>query len=204
MRRLLLCLLLCGLPLSQAVSKDISVIATFGDSLFSGFGIAAKDNLPTQLEGRLWKDGKKVRVINDGVAGDTTADGLSRLDDLLSQKPDLVIVELGGNDMLHGVPPSDTRYNLDKILLRISNANIKILVVGQLAQHSMGEAYAKDFNPLFCELAKKYAAPCYPFLLNGIYDKPELLQEDGIHPNAKGVLALLDNLYAPITDLMKY
>jgi acyl-CoA thioesterase-1 len=203
MRGLLLCLLLCGLPLSQAWSKDIAVIAAYGDSLFSGFGISPKDSFPAQLEAKLWDEGRKVRVINDGIAGNTTADGLSRLDNVLQQNPDMVILELGGNDMMRGIPASDTRYNLDKILVRLTEARIRVLIVGMYAQPSLGKAYAADYNPIFCELAKKYDIPCYPFFFDGIYDKPELLQEDGMHPNADGVRVVLEKMYPLIKDSMK-
>lgn len=202
MRGLLLYLLLCVVPLSCAWSKDITVITAFGDSLSSGYGLTPNEAFPSILENKLLSNGKKVKVINDGIAGDSTTGALARLQKVLDQKPDIAIVELGGNDMMRGVAVSDIRFNLEKILVYLNEARIKVLVVGMYAQPGLGKDYANEFNSLFCELARNHNAPCYPFFLDGVVDHPELMQGDGIHPNSAGVQVIVDKIYPFVTGMM--
>jgi acyl-CoA thioesterase-1 len=196
-------MLLWSLPLSQGHAQDTTVIAAFGDSLFAGLGIAPEDAFPARLEAKLNADGYHVRVINDGISGDTTAGGVARIDGVLAQKPGIVIIELGANDLLRGEPVLQVRANLEAILSRFHEAGIKMLVVGQKAPISFGLQYAAGFNPIFCELAKKYNAGCYPLYLEGVYGHQDLMQDDGIHPNAQGVKVVLDKMYPYVTRLLK-
>jgi acyl-CoA thioesterase-1 len=202
MRRLLLCLLL-SLPLSQASAEDTTVIAAFGDSLFAGLGVAPESAFPAQLERKLKADGYYVKVINDSISGDTTEGGAARIESVLAQKPDIVIVELGSNDMLRALPPQEVGTNLDQILSRFNKAGIKIIVAGQKAPLSFGLHYAADYNPIFCDLAKKYNSACYPVILEGVYEHTELMQADGMHPNADGAKVIVDKMYPLITKLLK-
>lgn len=196
--------LLCSVPLSPSHAQDTTVIAAFGDSLFAGFGISAQDAFPEQLERRLLADGYHVKVLNDGISADTTADGLARIDSVIAQKPDIVILELGANDMLRALPPKQTENNLDEILSQLQGAGVKkILVAGQKAPLSYGLAYSSAYNPLFCTLAKKYNASCYPVYLEGVYGHAEWMQTDGMHPNADGVKMILDKIYPSVKALLK-
>ena len=131
--------------------------------------------------------GHKVRVINGGVSGDTTAGGLARLDWLMQDRPDVVIVELGGNDALRGLPPAGTRRNLDGIIKRVKEKGAKVILAGMLAPPNLGKEYGREFNALFPALAKKHQAAFYTFFLDGVASEPHLNQRDGIHPNRAGV-----------------
>jgi acyl-CoA thioesterase-1 len=184
---------LAGLFAPAAYAGPIRVMA-FGDSLFAGYGVADADNFPTQLEKALRADGKDVRLINASVSGDTTADGLARLNWSLADKPDLVLLELGGNDALRGLDPDQAKSNLDKILGALKSARIPVLICGMLAPRNLGPAYAQKFDPLFQELADKYHAPLYPFILDGVALDPKLTQPDGIHPNPQGVLVMVKKI----------
>lgn len=203
MRNLLFAAVFWSLALSQAHAQDTTTIAAFGDSLFAGFGVAPQEAFPAQLEAKLNADGYHARVINDGVSGETTAGGLARADSVLAQKPSVVLVEFGANDMLRGFEPAQARGNLSTLLAKLHDAGVKILVIGQKAPSSYGKAYAKDFDSLFCDLAKKYRAECYPVYLEGVYGNTDLMQQDGIHPNAAGVRIVLGRIYPYVTRLLK-
>ena len=138
--------------------------------------------------------GHKVRVINGGVSGDTSAGGLARLDWLMQDKPDLVIVELGGNDALRGQSPAGTRRNLDQIIRRIKARGAGVLLAGMLAPPNMGRTYAAEFNPIFPELARLHNVPLYDFFLDGVIQEPSLMQSDGIHPNAAGTAVIVERI----------
>jgi acyl-CoA thioesterase-1 len=178
---------------SAAKAAPVKIMA-FGDSLFAGYGVADADNIPTQLEQVLKADGHDVRMINAAVSGDTTADGLARLDWSLSEKPDLILLELGANDALRALDPDMARANLDRILARLKAANIPVLICGMIAPRNLGRAYAAKFDPIFADLAAKYNAPLYPFILDGVALDPSLNQADGIHPNPQGVKIVVKRL----------
>lgn len=181
--------ILLGAVTAPAAAADRLVLA-FGDSLTAGYGLPPAQAFPVRLEAALRKAGVPVRVHNGGVSGDTSAAGRSRLAwglRGLGAKPDLVIVELGANDMLRGLKPEETRANLDAILAALKARNIPVLVAGMRAAPNMGTAYVKQFEPIYPALAKKYRASLYPFFLDGVAGKPALLQADGMHPDAAGV-----------------
>ena len=162
-------------------------LLVLGDSLSAGYGLKPEDSFPSQLEKAMHDAGYDVRVINAGVSGDTTAGGLSRLEWALSDKPHIVLVELGGNDALRGLPPAETYANLDAILGRLKNRDISVILAGMQAPRNLGEDYTTVFDAIYPRLARKYDLPFYPFFLDGVALDPALNQADGIHPNSAGV-----------------
>jgi acyl-CoA thioesterase-1 len=190
---LLLLALTCSAQPLQAnnTSESRKRLLVLGDSLAAGYGLAAEEAFPAQLEKALRQAGHDVTVINAGVSGDTTAGGLSRLDWALADKPHLVLVELGGNDALRGLPPEETRANLDAILEHLGKAGVKILLAGMQAPRNLGEQYTTAFNRVYPQLAKQHRVTLYPFFLDGVALEPALNQADGIHPNARGVAVIV-------------
>lgn len=162
------------------------VITMLGDSITAGYGLAAADALPAQLEAALARSGHPARVRAAGVSGDTSADGLARLDFSVQDDTALCIVALGGNDMLQGVEPSVTKTNLAAILRGLKRRRIPALLVGMRAPTQYGP-YAKEFDALYGDLARSKQVPLYPFLLDGVALDRRYNQADGIHPNAEGV-----------------
>lgn len=195
----LFCAISC-LLLSQANAQaTTTTIAAFGDSLFAGYGLNATDAFPAKLEQRLTADGYHVKVLNHGVSGDTTAGGLGRVDYMLAAKPDLVILELGANDILRGFPPATTQNNLDTMLGKIKASGVKILLAGIEAPLNYGAKFASDFNTIYPSLAAKYNTPLYPSILQGVIGHPDLIQADGVHPTAQGVDVMVAGM-APVVE----
>jgi acyl-CoA thioesterase-1 len=173
------------------------VILAFGDSLTAGYGLKPAEAFPAQLEAALRRDKIAVRVQNAGVSGDTTAQARARLAWVLrsmKQKPDLVIVQLGGNDMLRGIDPAQTRANLSAILAELKKRKMPVLLAGMLAAPNLGSDYAKRFNPIYPALAKQYGAPLYPFFLRGVTGNPKLLLKDNMHPTGPGVAVVVQGI----------
>ncbi|MDP6708848.1 MAG: arylesterase [Alphaproteobacteria bacterium] len=170
------------------------VIVAFGDSLVAGYGLAQADAFPAVLQARLRRDGLDVRVRNAGVSGDTTAGGRARLDWALASPVDLVIVELGANDALRGVPPKTAKANLDAILARLKAKGVTVLIAGMRAPPNLGRGYVEAFDAIYPALAAKHALPLYPFFLEGVAARPELNQQDGLHPNAAGVRRIVEGI----------
>ncbi|HXC90247.1 MAG TPA: arylesterase [Stellaceae bacterium] len=178
------------------------VILDFGDSLTAGYGLMPEAAFPARLEAWLHAHGVSARVINAGVSGDTTTDGLARLDWALADKPGLVILALGANDALRGIDPATVRANLDKMLEEIKAAGAKVLILGMRAPPNWGEAYDRSFDRIFPELAKAHQAALYPFFLEGVAMKPDLNQPDGLHPNERGVGVLVDRIGPVVAGLL--
>jgi len=174
-------------------AEPIRILA-FGASIIAGYGLEAKDSLPVQLEAALRARGVEAKVINGGVSGETSAGGLARLDWALADDPDLVIVDLGGNDALRGLDPKDTEANLDAIVTRLRAQGRGVLIAGMLAPPNLGTEYATAFNALFPAVAERRDVPLYPFILDGVATDPALNQEDGIHPNAAGVKVIVERM----------
>jgi acyl-CoA thioesterase I len=203
--RLALRALACSLALlsaDPAAAANPPQILVFGDSLAAGFGLPPEASFPARLEARLAADGIRARVVNAGVSGDTTAGGLKRLDWALAEKPDLVILELGANDALRGIDPETVRANLDAMIRKIAASGAKLLLAGMLAPPNWGEAYKKRFDALYPELAKAHGVALYPFFLDGVAMEPTLNQPDGLHPNARGVAALVDRIAPHVAKLL--
>jgi acyl-CoA thioesterase I len=195
---------LAALCLSFAISATAQAaplkIMAFGDSLFAGYGLSSDaDNIPSRLEAGLKADGHDVKVINAAVSGDTTADGLARLDWSLADKPDLVLLELGANDALRGQDPDKAKANLDQILSRLKAANIPVVLCGMIAPRNLGAGYSAKFDPMYKELADKYQVPLYPFILDGVALNPALNQGDGMHPNKDGA-AIVAKRLLPVVE----
>ncbi len=170
-----------------AVAAEPVSILVLGDSLTAGRGLSRQASFPARLQKALLADGLDVEVIDGGVSGNTTAAGLARLDWALAAKPDAVIVELGGNDGLRGLEPKATYANLDEILTRIRKSRLSVLLAGMKAPPNLGGQYGAEFNAVYARLAVKHGVRLYPFFLAGVAAVPELNQEDGIHPNARGI-----------------
>ncbi len=189
--------LLCVAPtIGQAAAKPLRILA-LGDSLTQGYGVPPGDDFPNVLEHALKAKGLDVSVINAGVSGDTSAGGRARLDWSLedaNNPPDAAIVELGANDGLRGLPVDDMAKNLDVILARFKSRGIPVLLTGMKAPRNFGEAYAKSFDSVFPQLAKKYGVLFYPFFLDGVALNANLLQADGLHPNPRGVEVIVAKL----------
>ncbi|WP_369821501.1 arylesterase [Novosphingobium sp. CF614] len=180
-------------------------ILAFGDSLLAGYRLGDGESYPARLEQALRARGVNARIANAGVSGDTTAAGLQRLDFTLKSqpvKPELAIVSLGGNDMLRGIPPAQTRANLETILKRLSDEHINIVLLGMLAAPNLGKDYAAGFNPIYPRLAHEYGAVLVPFFLQPVIDKPDLLQDDHIHPTAIGIDAIVSATVDDVADAL--
>jgi acyl-CoA thioesterase I len=174
---------------APAYAADKLVVA-FGDSLSAGYGLKPAESFPVQLEAALRRSGAPTRVYNAGVSGDTTAQGRARLGFVLNSlktKPDLVILQLGGNDMLRAIDPAQTEANLSAILVELKKRKIPVLLAGMLAAPNMGKAYQTRFDAVYPKLARQYGVKLYPFFLNGVTANRTLLLKDGLHPTAKGV-----------------
>ena len=190
-----------ALPLLAAAWPSFAarplVITMLGDSITAGYGLPGKAALPNQLHEALTRLGIANVVRAAGVSGDTTAGGLGRVDFSVQKDTDLVIVALGGNDLLQGLDPKRTRANLDGIIKRLKARRIPVLLAGIAAPSEVGGGYARDFNAVFTGLAKIHGVALYPNLIEGVARKRELNQPDGIHPNARGVQIITAKL-APV------
>jgi len=178
-------------------------LLVFGDSLTHGYGLAAPDSFPAQLEARLTADGWPVTVVNAGNSGDTTAAGLARVDWSLAGRPDGVIVELGANDALRGIDPARTRANLEEILKRIGQQGLPLLLAGMRAPRNLGRDYAEAFDRIFPDLAEQLKVAFYPFFLEGVALRPDLNQADGIHPNREGVAEIVTRIAPYVERLLE-
>lgn len=169
-------------------------ILALGDSLFAGYGLASDKAYPVRLEAALRARGINARIGNAGVSGNTSAEGLARLAFTLENQqapPELVLISLGGNDMLRGLPPEQTRANLDAILTELDRRRIRVVLMGLLAPPNMGPAYRAKFDAIYPALARKHHAGLVPFFLQPLMSRPDLVQPDHIHPTAQGVEAIV-------------
>jgi len=177
-------------------------ILALGTSLTQGYGLPPGTEFPVQLQAALKGAGINTNVINAGVSGDTSAGGLSRLDWLLADRPDVAIVELGSNDMLRGLPPEQTEKNLRAVLAKFRAAKIPVLLAGMGAQRNLGQEYVKRFDGIYPKLAKEYGTLYYPFVLEGVALKRELNQNDGMHPNPAGVKVIVGKMLPLVQKLV--
>ena len=182
-------------------SKPITLVA-LGTSLTAGFGLPAEDGFTARLQKSLTDSGHSVVVENAGVSGDTSAGGLARLDWALSDATSAVIVELGSNDALRGLDPTQTEKNLRDILTTLSKRNLPVLLTGMRAPPNLGPEYAAEFEPVFHKLADEYETLFYPFFLDGVAAQPDLNQADGIHPNAAGVDVIVARILPVVVQLI--
>jgi acyl-CoA thioesterase I len=183
-----------------AVQGPERLILAFGDSLYAGYGLKRGENLPAHVEALLRRQGINAKVVNAGVSGDTTAAGRKRLNfalDHLSRKPDLVMLGLGGNDVLRQIPISETRANLVAMLDELRRRDIPVVLTGMRAPPNLGPDYAGPFDKMYPELARTYNAALDPFVLANVVGDRRLMLPDGVHPNSKG-LDVMATRIAPI------
>src|SRR5690606_36796072 len=182
-----------------ASAADPFRIVGFGDSLMAGYQLEAGQSFPEKLEAALKANSHDVVIANAGVSGDTTAGGLSRLDWSVPDETDLVILELGANDMLRGIPPELTEKNLVSMIERLRERDIDVLLVGMLAAPNLGRDYGEAFEAIYPRLAETYELPLYPFFLDGLAAERSLLLGDGMHPNAEGVDRMVER-FLPLME----
>jgi acyl-CoA thioesterase I len=189
----------------QETAAD-NLVVVFGDSLYAGYKLGPKEGFAPQLQAALMAQGLSVRVHNAGVSGDTTSAGKTRLNfvlDNMGRKPDLLLLGLGGNDMLRGIKPAETRSNLSAMLDELKKRDIPVILTGILASPNMGPDYAGSFNPIFPALAKQYNVPLYPFFLKGVVADKALMLGDDIHPNAKGVAVIVKGVEPVVAQALE-
>ena len=187
---------------SEEPAQYDRLVVAFGDSLYAGYRLAPNEGLAPQLQAALKADGINARVHNAGVSGDTTAAGKARLSfvlDNMERKPDLVVLGLGGNDMLRGIKPEETKANLSAMMDELKRREVPVVLTGMLAAPNLGPDYARVFNPIYPELSAKYGAKLYPFFLEGVVMDKALMLPDNIHPNAKGVARVVEGL-SPLVE----
>ena len=177
-------------------------LMVYGDSLVAGYGLSAGEGFPEQLQQALIAAGRDVKVLNAGVSGDTTAGGLARLNWALNDRPDAVMLILGGNDLLRGLDPKQTRENLQHILIRLRAQNIKVLLCGMLAPVNLGLVYRRQFDSIYPELAERFNTGFYPFFLQGVALNPEFNQPDGLHPNKAGVAMITQSVLPTVLAVL--
>ena len=187
---------------SGPLAADPLQIVALGDSLIAGPGLSRTETFPTKLERALRQRGHDVTIIDAGVSGDTTRDGLARLDWSVAPDADGVIVELGANDALRGTDPAVSRRALDAILARLSGRGLPVLLAGMIAPPNLGEVYAAAFNPIYNDLADKHDAVLYPFFLDGVAGQPEYNLDDGMHPNSAGVDVIIERILPAVEALI--
>jgi acyl-CoA thioesterase-1 len=177
-------------------------IVGFGDSLMAGFGLGPGEGFPEKLQAALQKKGHDVVIANAGVSGDTTSGGSSRLDWSVPDNTQLVILELGANDMLRGIAPEVTEKNLDAMIARLKQRGMTVLLVGMVAAPNLGPDYADAFNGIFPRLAEKHNVAFYPFFLDGVAADRTLLLEDGMHPNTAGIDRMVERVLPSVEKLI--
>ncbi|MGB0754348.1 MAG: arylesterase [Candidatus Pseudothioglobus sp.] len=175
-------------------AQDPIKIMLYGDSLMAGYGLPQKDNLASELSREIKSNDSTISFINASISGNTSKNGLSRVDWSLGDNPNIVILCLGANDMLRGLDPSLTKNNLDSIINKFINNNAIIILAGMQSPESMGPKYKKEFDAIYPDLSAQYNLIFMPFLLEGVALEKELLQADFKHPNAKGIRVMADNL----------
>jgi len=203
MRRFLVALVLATLACSTGSAFAATrVIVALGDSLTAGFGVSPDEAYPALLEARLGREGYDYRVVNAGVSGDTSAGGLRRMDWVLKLSPEIVIVALGANDGLRGLPTIAMRDNLRAIVRRAQSAGAKVLLAGMRLPPNYGVDYAQEFEKVFPDLARGTKVPLIPFLLEGVAGEARLNLADGIHPNAEGQRRVAEHVWPHLRQLL--
>lgn len=193
----------CILGPNGALAADKPVkIVVLGDSLTAGYGLNVQDAFPSKLEAALKAKGHAVELINAGVSGDTATGGLERFDWSVPPDVDALILELGANDALRGVAPDVTRSALDRILAKVGERKIPVLIAGMKSPPNMGADYVAKFDAIFPELAKKHNALLYPFFLDGVAADDKFNQRDGMHPNADGVDVIVKGILPKVEELI--
>lgn len=198
-RAALIVLLAASAPAAAAAER---VIVAFGDSLTAGLGVPRQQTYPALLAERLRREGFDYRVVNAGVSGDTTSGGLRRIEFVLRQQPEIVILEFGANDGLRGQPLELVRGNLATMIERFQTAGVKVVLTGMRLPANYGPIYTNGFAKIYPELARKYEIAFMPFFLDGVALEPNLNQDDGLHPTAAGYAVIVDRLWPILKPLL--
>ena len=187
---------------ARLIKPATQTIVVFGDSLSAGYGLQANESWVSLLQARLNQQKLAYNVINASISGETTSGGLARFNAALTEhKPSIVILELGANDGLRGLPINEMRSNLNKMILQAKPA--KVLLIGMKIPPNYGQKYSRDFSASYAILAKQHKIKLVPFLLDGVAGKPSLIQDDGLHPLAAAQPALLDNVWTQLNRMLK-
>jgi acyl-CoA thioesterase-1 len=179
------------------------LLVCFGDSLTAGYGADPGQSYPDYLQADLDAMGYKYRVVNEGISGNTTKDGVERLNSVVALKPAVVVVEFGGNDGLRGLPIEDSRANLDRIVATLKASGARVVLAGITLPPDYGPDYIKQFNATYTLLAKKYQVPMLPFLLNGVFGVDGMMQADRTHATANGNKVVAKNVLPLVLPLLK-
>ena len=192
-KSLFICLMLTLLFTNVHAQSPIKIML-YGDSLMAGYGLPQQYNLASELSKEIKVNETMISFINASISGNTSKNGLSRVDWSLGDSPDIVILCLGANDMLRGIQPKETKNNLEKIIKTAQGKNIKVILAGMIAPTSYGIEYKSNFDQIYPDLSKQYNLPLIPFLLEGVALKPDLNLSDGMHPNEKGTIIISKTL----------
>ncbi|NKK75009.1 arylesterase [Rhizobium leguminosarum bv. viciae] len=187
---------------TAADARTINLVG-FGDSLMAGYQLPPGDGFPEKLQAALKAKGLDVTIANAGVSGDTTTGGLARIDWSVPDGTDGVILELGANDALRGIPPEESEKNLDKMITRLKERGIAVLLAGIIAPPNMGADYAARFNPIYQKLSEKHGLPLYAFFLDGVALEAGLKLDDGMHPNARGIDVMVEKMEPAVTNFVE-
>jgi acyl-CoA thioesterase-1 len=179
-----------------------SLIVAFGDSLTAGLGVGPDQNYPAKLQERIDREGFPYRVVNEGVSGETSAQGLARATLIREMRPSVVILEFGANDGLRGIPVEVTRSNLDRMIQDFVADGARVVIAGMEVPPNYGPAYTSSFRAVYSELAKRHHAPLIPVFLAGVGGVPELNQGDGIHPTPRGYDLVVENVWKVLVPLL--
>ncbi len=194
-------------PPPKLAPDERPVIVALGDSLAEGFGVDTGQSFPDQLQRKLDRSGYSYRIVNLGVSGDTTTGGLGRVDYAISLRPEIVILELGGNDGLRGIPVASTKQNLEAMIVRLKKAGSAVLLAGMTLPPNYGEAYIRSFENAYKDLARRHGLPLIPFLMEDIRSQlrstPGLMQRDGIHPTANGHAVISETVFRYLKPMIK-
>ncbi len=194
-----------SVPQVAAPKGPSRLILAFGDSLYAGYGLDRGRSLPDAIQARLRQAGVNARIVNAGVSGDTSAAGRQRFVfalDNLPRKPDLVLLGLGGNDVLRQIGPAETRANMVAMLEELKRRQIPVMLTGMMAPPNLGADYTRDFNAIWPDLAGKYHAALDPFILDGVIGDTRLMQPDRVHPNPDGVAKIADRIAPMVNDAL--
>jgi len=188
---------------APAAAATQPVVLVVGDSLSAGYGLTIDENWPTRLEERLAAAGRPHRVVNASISGDTTSGGLARLPGALERlSPSIVLIGLGGNDGLRGIPTAEIRRNLSKMIQLSESAGARVLLAGIHIPPNYGPRYTESFHAIYHELSQEYGTGLIPFILEGVALDVELMQDDGIHPNAAAQSVIVDNVWPALEPLL--
>ncbi|MGM0423004.1 MAG: arylesterase [Pseudomonadota bacterium] len=188
-------------PLAAA-AEPVKILA-FGDSLTAGYGLSNGEAFPEKLEEKLRDKGYQVDVINAGISGETTSGGLNRLEWVLQNEPDIVMLGLGANDAMRFIDPKIVEQNLTQMLEILQDRDLDVLLLGMYAPRNSGPAYTKSFDAIYPRLAEQFNIAYYPFLLEGVAMDPDLNLKDRVHPNEKGTEVIADNLLPRVEKLLQ-